>query len=206
MLKHRRETPGRRHHGLVDLGEHAAANLRFIRETMEHSSRFTDVPGKGTVMIGISALIASLVAAGQGSDAAWVRVWEVEAAVAGLIAAVGVVLKAEGDWARLLAAPARKFALGLAPPLVAGAVLTAVLQREGLYDPIPGMWLLLYGTAVVTAGAFSVRVLPAMGLCFLLLGVVALHAPAAWQDGLMAAGFGGLHVAFGVVIARRYGG
>ena len=205
MIGHRRET-ARRHHDLARLDEHAAANLRFIRETMEQSSRFTDVPGKGTVLIGLSALVASVVAAAQSSDAAWVRVWEVEAVVASLIAGVSTVHKAGGIRTRLLAAPARKFALGLAPPMLAGAVLTAALQREGLFDLLPGMWLLLYGTAVVTAGAFSVRALPAMGLSFLGLGVVALYAPASWQDWLMAAAFGGLHILFGILIARRYGG
>jgi hypothetical protein len=85
-------------------------------------------------------------------------------------------------------------------------MLTVVLWRGQMANALPGTWLLLYGTAVVAGGAFSVRIVPVMGMCFMLLGAAALYAPAAWGDYLMAAGFGGLHVIFGVIIARRHGG
>jgi len=104
------------------------------------------------------------------------------------------------------AAPAHRFALAYVPPLVAGMVLTPVFATMGLTARLPGCWLLLYGTAVATGGAFSVRVVPLMGLSFMTLGAVAFAAPAAWGHWLMAAGFGGLHIGFGYLIARRYGG
>jgi len=68
------------------------------------------------------------------------------------------------------------------------------------------VWLLCYGCAVVTGGALSVPVVPVMGLCFILTGLAALGTPAAWRDAMLAAGFGGLHIVFGLIIARRYGG
>ena len=71
---------------------------------------------------------------------------------------------------------------------------------------LPGCWLLLYGAAAATGGAFSVRIVPILGLCFMALGVVAFAVPAAWGHWFMAAGFGGLHIGFGLVIARKYGG
>jgi hypothetical protein len=205
MLRHRRSTE-RRHRSTVRLDEQAAANLRFIRETMEHSSRFTDVPGTGMVLIGLSAVVATLIAAAQHSDSAWVRVWEAEAALALLIGGLTTAYKAKGSWPRLLAAPARKFLLGLAPPLAAGALMTVVLQREDLISVLPGVWLLLYGAAIVTAGAFSVRIVPVLGVWFMALGTLALFAPSAWDDATLGVGFGGLHAVFGLVIARRYGG
>ena len=72
----------------------------------------------------------------------------------------------------------RRFVLSYVPPLVVGALLTVVLVRAGLLHALPGTWLLLYGTGVVTGGAFSVRVVPLMGLCFMALGAVALFGPA----------------------------
>jgi len=59
---------------------------------------------------------------------------------------------------------------------------------------------------VVTGGAFSVRIVPAMGFAFMALGTVALLGPMIWSDWLLMAGFGGLHVLFGAIIGARYGG
>ncbi len=185
---------------------HDIENLRFIRETMERSSAFTAVPGWGGVLIGLSALAASAAAARQATPRAWLTVWLAEAAAAVVIGSLAVARKTKAANLQLFSAPARKFALSLAPPLVAGAILTGVLYRAGLGSSLPGLWLLLYGTGVVTGGAFSVRVVPVMGLCFMVLGTVALVSPGGWQNGFMAGGFGGLHVIFGAVIARRYGG
>jgi len=92
------------------------------------------------------------------------------------------------------------------PPLVAGAVLTGALLRVGLMDLLPGTWLLLYGTSVVTGGSYSVRPVPIMGGAFMLAGVCALLTPATWGDAWMALGFGGLHIVFGIVIWRKHGG
>jgi hypothetical protein len=107
---------------------------------------------------------------------------------------------------QMLAGKGRKFILSLSPPLMAGAVLTWVLFQGGLVDAIPGVWLLMYGTAAVTGGAFSSRVVPLMGLCFMILGVVTLLLPAAWGNWLLAIGFGGMQLVFGLIIVRKYGG
>ena len=188
------------------LAERAADNLRFIRSAMESSSRFTDVSGIGMLLIGVSAVVASVVAAAQATERAAVLVWEAELVVAVAIGVLATLHKARGRWQRLYAAPARKFALGLAPPLAAGGVLTAVLQRDGLFDLLPGMWLLVYGAAIAAAGAFSVRILPALGFSFMAVGGVAFAAPSSWSGWLLGLGFGGLHIVVGAMIARRYGG
>jgi hypothetical protein len=90
--------------------------------------------------------------------------------------------------------------------MIVGALLTVVLYQAGVISAIPGTWLLLYGTSVITGGAFSVKIVPVMGLCFMLVGAVALFCPVSWGNWFMAAGFGGLHIIFGIIIARRYGG
>jgi hypothetical protein len=206
VIRHRHRPIERRHHDIAHLDEHAADNLRFIRETMEQSARFTAVPGRGMVLMGVTAIVAALIAAAQSSSTAWFVTWELEAALALAIGTVSMALKMRASGLTLESTSARKFVLGLLPPLVAGSLLAVVLQREDLPGVLTGSWLLLYGTAVVTAGAFSVRIVPVLGLCFMALGAVALFVPIAWNDWLMAAGFGGLNIAFGFVIARRYGG
>lgn len=190
----------------VALQEHAMDNLRFIRETMERAGSFTAVPGMGGVLMGVSALAAGFVAARQASLDRWLAVWVGEALVAVAIGAVTAAHKAKLVKAPILTGPGRKFALGLAPSIFVAALLTAVLYRAGLYAIIPGIWLLLYGTGVLSAGAFSVPIVPVMGICFVALGAVALFCPLQWSHWFLTAGFGGLHVLFGALIAARYGG
>ncbi len=188
------------------LETHALENIRFIRQTLEQAGAFTAVPGWGGVLMGATALVAALLATQVQRPTTWLAIWLVEAVVAFLIGGAAMVVKASAAGQPLLSGPARKFALGMAPPLLAGALLTLALLHARQTDLLPGVWLLLYGAAVVTGGAFSVRIVPLMGVCFLLLGAAALFAPPAAGNLLMAVGFGGLHVLFGVWIARRYGG
>lgn len=188
------------------LHDRAMDNLRFIRETMERASSFTAVPGWGGVVMGVTALCASLVAALQTTRNLWLATWVVEALLALIIGGWAMDRKARRAETPLLSGPGRKFALSYSPPILVGILLTIVLYRAGMMHALPGMWLLLYGTAVVTGGAFSVKIVPVMGICFMLLGAVTLFAPAAWGNYLMAAGFGGLHIIFGIIIARRHGG
>jgi hypothetical protein len=181
-------------------------NLRFIRETMERSGSFTAVSGRGGVLMGLTALVAAGVAARQASPQARLATWMLAALVALGIGAWCIARKAHAANLPVLTGPGRKFALSLSPPLLAAALLTAVLYFGGLTAAIPGMWLLLYGAGVVTGGAFSVKVVPVMGVCFMAMGTVALFSPAAWGNAFLAAGFGGVHIVFGALIARRYGG
>ena len=188
------------------LHDRAMDNLRFIRETMERASSFTAVPGWGQFIIGLTALAASYVAAQQASRRAWLWTWLGEGALSTLIAGVTMYRKARAAETPLLSHPGRKLAINFSPSMVIGALLTGVLYQAGLGRLLPGFWLLLYGAGVVTGGAFSVRPVPIMGLCFMLLGTAALFSPTSWGDVWMAAGFGGLHLIFGWHIARRYGG
>lgn len=188
------------------LHDRAMDNLRFIREAMERASSFTAVPGRGMIVIGVTALAASWLAVRHPWFGFWLWTWLAEAGLALLIASYTMSRKARAANESLTSRPARKFILSLTPPWLAAAVLTVVLWRARMFDVIPGMWLLLYGAGVVTGGAFSVRVVPVMGLGFMLLGLVALCIPADLSSWLMASGFGGLHIIFGLIIARKYGG
>jgi hypothetical protein len=189
----------------------ALDHLRFIRETMEGAACFTGVSGLGEVVVGGTALVAAWVAWGQTSAFGWLLTWLAEAVVAVAVTAGFIAWKARRAEIPLLSKTTRRFALGLFPPMIAGALLTFVLFLQGSTAVLPGLWLLLYGAGVVTGGAYSVRIVPVMGLAFMALGTLALAAlafaaPPAWSDALMALGFGGLHIVFGAIIAWRHGG
>jgi hypothetical protein len=191
---------------LVPLHDRAMDNLRYIRETMERATPFTGISGRGEMAIGVTALVVSVVAAQQHNFKAWLAIWLAEGFISLLIAGWSMDRKARSTQTALFSGSGRKAVFSLAPPVIAGGVLTIVLVRAGLSDAIPGVWLLLYGTGVITGGMFSVRAVPAMGLCFMALGALSLFSPSAWANWFMAVGFGGLHLLFGAIIVRKYGG
>lgn len=190
------------------LGLHTQAmdNLRFIRNTIESAGSFTAVPGIGGILMGATALFAAFAAHLSKSPRAWLAIWSGEALLAVAIGLAFSYRKALRNSSPLLSRPFRRFALAMMPSVFVGAFLTVVLYRSGFPSLMPALWLLLYGAGVSSSGAFSVRVVPIMGISFLALGAMAALSPASWADPLMAAGFGGLHIIFGFLIARNYGG
>ena len=188
------------------LHERAAENLVFIRDAMERAGSFTAVPGWGGVVMGLTGVAAAVIAAGQETPGAWLVTWLAAAVVAVAVGAVSMLLKSREAGVPFFSRPARQFAFSYLPPVLAGALLTVALVRAGMDSLLPGAWLLLYGAAVVAAGTYSVRVVPLMGVLFLFLGAIALFSSPIVGQICLGAGFGGLHIVFGAIIARRYGG
>ena len=188
------------------LHDRAMDNLRYIRETMELATAFTGISGWGEIAIGVTALIASVIAALQATFNAWLAVWIAEGLISLLIAGWSMDRKTRAIDMPLGSGPGRKAVFSLTPPMLAGGLLTIVLVQAGITNAIPGVWLLLYGTGVITGGMYSVKVVPIMGICLMVLGALALFSPPAFANWFMAAGFGGLHLVFGAIIVRKYGG
>jgi hypothetical protein len=188
------------------LHDHAIESVRVIRDAMERAGSFTAVPGAGMIAIGATALVAAAIARFAESERGWLTVWIVEGVLAAAISGFTIARKAQRLRLSLRSGPSRRFALAFLPSFVAGAALTSTLVTHGMGSFLPGLWLLLYGTAVTAAGALSVRIVPLMGALFMGTGVAALLLGPAYGNTLMAAGFGGLHIVFGVAIARRHGG
>ena len=189
----------------IRMEDHAMDNLRYIRRAMERAGSFTAVPGAGGALMGLTAIFAAYTAWREPALAGWLRVWLCEGVLAAAIGIYTAARKARAAGVPLLSGPGKKFVAGFVPPLFAAAVLTAVLVQAGAAALLPGMWLLLYGTAVITGGAASVRAVPLMGAGFVACGIAALLFPDAGNLWL-ALGFGGLHVAFGILIQVKYGG
>jgi hypothetical protein len=190
----------------LPLHAHAEADLRYIRTAIERAGAFTSLSGWGEVAVGATALTAAAIAPKDVTQDRWVAIWLGEALVAAAISVWSAVLKSQRLGVPLFGAPAQRFTLAFATPAAAGAVLTAALVRAHAFTLLPGTWLLLYGAAVASGGAFSVNSVPAMGACFMVLGAAASMTPASWSNTWLALGFGLVHVVFGVWIARRHGG
>jgi len=186
--------------------EHALDQLTFIRTTMERATAFTAVPGWGGVAMGLIALAAATIARRQFSYWSWLTVWLSAAALAVTVGVVTMIRKARRLGFSLRSESGRKFAIGFFPPIVAGAVLSIPLFQNGMMKALVSAWLMSYGCAIAAGGTYSVRIIPAMGFAFLGLGALALLLPVNWRDLPLAAGFGGLHIFFGLIIARKYGG
>ncbi len=190
----------------LKLHAHAEEDLRYIRTAIERAGAFTSISGWGEVAVGVSALAAAAIAPADCTQDRWIAIWLGEAVVAAAITVWSAALKAQRLGVPLFGAPAQRFTLAFATPAAAGAVLTAAMVRAHAYTLLPGMWLLLYGAAITSGGAFSVGLIPAMGVCFMAIGAAASLTPLTWANAWLALGFGMVHVVFGAWIARRHGG
>jgi hypothetical protein len=189
----------------IRIDDHAFANLRYIRETMERAGSFTSIPGWGGLAIGCTAVATSAIAS-RLVDMRWLEAWMIEAVLAAAIALVTMSIKASRAGVTLRTPAARQFFVSYFAPIVAAAVITLMLLRAQWYEAMPAVWLLSYGASFISSGAFSIRVVPQMGICFMLLGLGAAFVPFPTSNALLGAGFGGLHIVFGWIIARNYGG
>jgi hypothetical protein len=190
----------------ASVSDHAAADLRFIRHAMERSATFTAVPGWGGALMGGIGMAASAIAGVQPTAERWMAAWLAAALIACAVGVVSMRRKAARVGVPMAGPPGRRFAMGLAAPLVAGAALTGGLWAQGAWSLMPPAWLLLYGTGVLTGGAFSVAPTRLLGLSMMLIGMAAIVTPPSWGNAWLGLGFGVLQVGFGIYIARRHGG
>lgn len=185
--------------------DRAEEDLRFIRDAMGRGATFTCVPGAGGVLMGLVGLTAAGLAARAGSPRAWLAVWVAAGLLGFAIGVLALLRKARDEAHRPVRATARRFVFALLPPLVAGVALTAALAAADSFTLLPGLWLLLYGCAVVGAGVHSVPVVPLFGGGLVLVGLAALAFPGQGNL-LLGLGFGAGHLVGGAVVWRRHGG
>lgn len=190
----------------VSIHDRAQDDLRFIRRAMERSGTFTAVPGLGGAGMGVVGITAALIGSVQPTAERWLATWLVAAAIAFAIGLTAMLRKAARAGVPLTGAVGRRFALSLSAPLAAGAALTAGVAMAGNWSLMPAVWLLMYGTGVVTGGAMSVAAVVIAGICFMALGAAALATPPAWGNMWLGLGFGLVHIGFGLYIARKHGG
>ncbi len=190
----------------VNIGDRALDNLKFIRETMERSTVFTSVPGYGGILMGATALGAAYISQMQTNLRAEYFVWLAEAVLAFFIGLLAMWQKSKISQTPLVSTPAKKLLVNALPPMLCGVFITLGLWRLGDFEAMIPTWILCYGAAVVCGGAYSVKVVPVMGWCFIALGAATFFLSANYGQVMMALSFGVLHIIFGAIIGRRFGG
>jgi hypothetical protein len=189
----------------IDIREQASDNLHFIRSAMARAGA-SSVSGAGTMAMGLVALSAMSLAATATDPADELLVW-IGAAPAALAAGtLGSWLKARRNGLLLFGDPGRRFLLCLIPTLLIGVVITLVLWQTDEMPLLPGLWMMLYGAGVLSAGTYAVPPVMHMGVAFLLAGLVTLVAPPLWSNVLLGAAFGAVHLGFGHQVYRHHGG
>ena len=189
----------------IPIESRAIGTLDFIRASIEASTSMA-VPGMAGILMGIIGLLATVVTSIPQAAAYWLQIWLAAAATA--FALGGALMAREAalsGHARYLG-PVRKFLLCLCPALLAGAVLTFVLWRSSAQALIPGMWLLLYGCAVLSASTVTIartmRLICIMGSLFVVLGLLAFASRPSLHMLILGMGFGALHTIFGILIGQ----
>lgn len=190
----------------INIGDRALDNLQFIRETMERSAVFTSVPGYGGILMGATAVAAAYIASSQATVRDWLIVWLTEAVLAFFIGLLAMWQKTKLSKTSILSTPAKKLVMNSLPPMLCGVFITLGLWRFGHFEAMIPVWILCYGAAVVCGGAFSVKPVPLMGWLFMAVGAAAFFLPAGFGNWMMAISFGALHIVFGFIIGRRFGG
>ena len=184
----------------------AENQIKYIRDVMSRATTFTAVPGKGMVLMGIVALIAGTIALMSIGTRDWLYAWLGAVLVAPVLGFISLKRKARRTKTSLRSGVGQKFIVSFSSCMLVGLVLSIGVWRADQWVMLPGIWMLMYGVGTLTGGALSIRVIPLMGVLFIVFGAVALFVPLFWSNVLMAVSFGGFHLVFGVIIARYYGG
>lgn len=188
------------------IGSGAAANLRYIRDTIDATRTFTTVPGKGCMVMGVAGLAAAGLESVSALSSLWLPIWLAAAVVSFTAALFFMERKARAQGLSLRRSVAWRFFLTLTPAFVVGAILTVALLETVSRDVIAAIWLLMYGVGLAACGTFSIPIVLIAGLGFIGLGTVTLAAPPTWTTAMLALGFGGIHLILGTIIARNHGG
>ena len=189
-------------------------DLKFIRRTLEAAGSFSLVPGRGLVAIGCLALAAAeadrRLAGAAWGGAGWrgpsLPVWGLLLAASVVAGAGAARRKARRTSLPIWTPVLRRMLWGYGAAMILGGILTLAAGRAARPDLLPVIWPGCYGAALTAAGALSITAVRWMGIAFLAVAGIAAIAPSAAGPGLLAAAFGGLHIAFGAYVAWRHDG
>jgi hypothetical protein len=160
------------------------------------------IPPAAGIAVGTVGLAATVLTSVAAFRSLWLPIWLVAAVTGACLGALSLTGPSDSAiQSRHVIAVFRMYSR-LLPSLFAGAVLTAVLWHTGLTRAVPGVWLLLYGCALIQASSVASGGMALLGSLFALLALVAFCAPQSGQLPILGIGFGELHILYGVVTLR----
>ena len=196
-------------------------DLAASRQLMERSNRFISFSGLSGILAGVYALAGFAVAfiriPPTGGGAQYLAGdLEGSGAMMELVTIAGLVLLATlvtGLWVtdrrakrlgvKMLDEGGRRMLMNLAIPLCAGGAFAFLLLTGGQYSLLAPACLLFYGLALVNASPNLFDEVRYLGYSEIVLGLIATALPG-YGLYLWAAGFGVLHVIYGVLLFRKY--
>lgn len=179
----------------------ATDDLARIRRMMQRALMLMPLPGRTLAAIGGIGLFTAPIAALMPTWGVWTLSWILAAAMATGLAVVTSVLRARDHGALHLDTSLSRFWFSLAPGLGSAALLTLAIWQAGQPQLLAGLWLLSYGVALLAAARHAQPQVRWLGLGSLLMGALALFLPN--PSVFMGLGFGVLHTATGLLIARN---
>ena len=207
MLKDRKPISRREAESSGPIMDIQAENqIKYIRDVMSRATTFTAVPGKGMIGMGVIALVATAVALASLETLMWLYAWAGAVVVAPVLGFTLLVRKARRTGTSLRSGVGQKFILSFTSCIFVGFLLSIGLWSIDHLELMPGVWMLMYGVGTLTGGSLSIKVIPILGVLFIVFGAIALFMPLFWSNVLMGVTFGGLHLIFGTIITRNYGG
>lgn len=187
-------------------------DIKHIRSMMERSTKFLSVSGLAGIGAGIVAMISAYIA----NEISWGRVsffgdmmldlFALAATTVALAGGCGLYFsmrKAKNNnskfWLPITIQILRDFSI----PMIAGGGLCLAMVMHGSSLFIPATMLIFYGLALISAGARTYSDIKMLGICEIVLGLLAAIFI---RNGIIfwAAGFGVLHIIYGVVMYWRY--
>lgn len=198
--------------------ENYLEEIKEIRRMMEQSSRFLSLSGLSGVLIGIYALVGSLLIyrlvysqncillEGVFAGNQLVAV----ATIAMLVLFASIVTTLVLTWQRagrtnknFWNRGSRLMLTNLAIPFISGGIFVIIFTMREVYEIAAPATLIFYGLALINAAKFTRQEIFYLGMLQVVLGVFATIFP---QFGLLlwALGFGVLHMIYGTVMYFRY--
>lgn len=202
--------------------EQAFQDIKYIREIMATSSRYTNLSGIASIISGLAALLGCAISywvlkennlspeeirlfehtfASYPLAITWLLVFIISV----LVNTYFIARNAKKIQQPAISSLSKLILFALSPSLIVGCFLTFFFAKQGKTDWIPIVWMIFYGLGVWSAGMFSVQEVRRLGAAFIFTGMLTLLFFLPHVLLLLAISFGGYHIIYGISLIRRYG-